>query len=626
MRVALLPLPLLLACSDYAFVGAKDAEQGAPPQDSAPPEDSAPPDTDAPVPSCPTEARPSGAVAVDDACIASPTVGSFSPVIEWQWSSNPSHSGYAQNMATPAVGRLRDTNGDGIIGEGDVPDVVFTSYTGGAYSSAGTLTAAAGDGIGTRWSVMAPGGQAIYGAGGVALGDLDGDGTVEVCAAGVSAAVVCVNGVDGSLRWAAGAEPYPYGAPALADIDGDGLSEVIFGRQVFNHDGSLRWIGAGGLGGAAMSFAVDWDGDPGLEIVAGSTVYDTDGAILWSDGRADGVPAVADVDGDGRPEMIRVGGGLVRVSGQDGAVWWEVALPGGGNGGAPVVADLDGDGLIEIGVAALSLYTVFEHDGAIKWSRPTEDDSSSITGASVFDFEGDGDAELVYADEHNLYVYDGATGDVLLVHDGHASGTLFEYPVIADVDGDGATEIVVSSNNMWWAGWTGITVIGDADNSWAPARPIWNQFAYHITNIEDDGGVPVSPAPNWASWNTFRAGGTVLGPGHWRPNLRLGPPELCLDTCGAGTVSLWVPVENDGLIPAGADTTLELRLGSPGRAPFATHPVGAVSAGEQRWIGPLVLTEAEWSEELFLRVDGLNLVDECDEADNVQSAGAWPCP
>jgi hypothetical protein len=51
-----------------------------------------------------------------------------------------------------------------------------------------------------------------------------------------------------------------------------------------------------------------------------------------------------------------------------------------------------------------------------------------------------------------------------------------------------------------------------------------------------------------------------------------------------------------------------------------------VGAGEQRWVGPLVLGAADWSEELFLRVDGLNLVDECDEADNVQSAGPWPCP
>ena len=628
LRVERAMLLLLAGCSDYNFSKeqATNAE-GEPPEA----EDSGPPplddDSGAPPPTCPAEARADGLCSIDEACIAEPTVGLFEPVIEWQWANNAAFPGYHQNMSTPAVGRLRDTNGDGVVGEGDLPDVVFTSYLASAYSSAGALTVTAGDGSGDRWSVMAPGGEPLYGAGGVAIGDLDNDGQIEICAAGVNHAVVCLSGLDGGLRWAAGAETAPYGAPAIADLDGDGLAEVIFGRQVFEHDGSLRFVGAGGRGGSSLSFAADWDGDGRLEVIAGSSVYDATGAEVWTDGQPDGMPAVADLDGDGRPELIRSSGGLVRASGQDGAVIWQTAVPGGGSGGPPVVADLDGDGEVEVGVAGLSFFTVYETDGSIKWSRPTEDDSSSVTGASVFDFEGDGDAEIVYADEHNLMVYAGATGDLLLLHEGHASGTLYEYPVIADVDGDGATEIIVSSNNMWWEGWTGITVLGDATSSWAPARPIWNQFAYSITNIDDDSGVPTAVTPNWSSWNNFRAGGTVLGPSHWRPNLRLGAPELCLDTCEAGELSLWVPVENNGLVPTPAEPTLELRPGSPGAAPTLSLGLGPIPAGVVRWAGPLTLRAEDWGDgELYLRLDGRGRIDECDEADNVASLGAWPCP
>ena len=48
-------------------------------------------------------------------------------------------------MAAPAVGNLNDDNGDGVVGEGDIPDVVFASFSGSSYRSPGTLTAISGD-------------------------------------------------------------------------------------------------------------------------------------------------------------------------------------------------------------------------------------------------------------------------------------------------------------------------------------------------------------------------------------------------------------------------------------------------------------------------------------------------
>ena len=51
-----------------------------------------------------------------------------------------------------------------------------------------------------------------------------------------------------------------------------------------------------------------------------------------------------------------------------------------------------------------------------------------MTGSSVFDFEGDGAAEVVYADEETLWIFDGATGTIEMAWTEHGSGTRFEYP------------------------------------------------------------------------------------------------------------------------------------------------------------------------------------------------------
>ena len=54
---------------------------------------------------------------------------------------------------------------------------------------------------------------------------------------------------------------------------------------------------------------------------------------------------------------------------------------------------------------------------------------------------------------------------------------------IAVIDNDGQSEIVVINNNYAYGTKTGVTVYGDKDKSWRPARKIWNQHAYYITNM-----------------------------------------------------------------------------------------------------------------------------------------------
>ena len=68
-----------------------------------------------------------------------------------------------------------------------------------------------------------------------------------------------------------------------------------------------------------------------------------------------------------------------------------------------VARALDGDGRLEIGSVNEHVYTVVD-DGRVLWTVVVAEKSSGFTGSSVFAFEGDGAAEVVYRDEVRLRI------------------------------------------------------------------------------------------------------------------------------------------------------------------------------------------------------------------------------
>src|SRR2546427_9970678 len=91
------------------------------------------------------------------------------------------------------------------------------------------------------------------------------------------------------------------------------------------------------------------------------------------------------------------------------------SMAGTSAGGRANIADYDNDGLPEIGAGGYNRYFVIDVDTAThalsqKWVKNIVDGSEHTT-ASVFDFDCDGAAEVVYRDENNLFVWDGATGN-----------------------------------------------------------------------------------------------------------------------------------------------------------------------------------------------------------------------
>lgn len=601
MRATLLAASLLLAgCSDYGLTGQVDEDD----------------------PSACLDAPDTYVVGTDPDCANDPVIGQFDPTFLWSWSSNPSHPGYHQIMSAAVVGHATDDNADGAIDDLDTPDVVFTAFTGGSYRDPGALVVISGDDGHTHYSLTQVGGARPYGSSGVAIADL-GDG-VPVILVSSDQGLLAVDAPTGALRWIARVPTSIYGHASVADIDGDGLAEVIYGASVINADGTVRWTGSAGTGGGIyLSFAADLDGDGLAEIIAGNTVYEHDGTVRWTEG-LDGFPAIGDLDGDGTPEIVTLVDGQIVVREVDGTLRWTFELDDG-RGGPPTVADFDGDGLPDIGVASAEFYRVVRHDGTLLWRNPVQDRSSARTGSSVFDFEGDGAAEVVYADEIALYVWDGATGTEQLHWSGHTSGTLFEYPIVVDVNGDGASEIVVPSNNYSREGATGITVIGDSEGTWAPARKVWNQHAWHITNARDDGSIPPGAPGNWHDWNSFRAGNSETARGLALPDLVVFNPQACTQRClTADLAEIWIRVENRGEAPAGPFWVTALREGeNVDHSRFRSEGLAAGSVG---WYGPLELHQSDLDAGgVQLIADHAGQVDECSTGNNHTWIRTWPC-
>jgi len=168
---------------------------------------------------------------------------------------------------------------------------------------------------------------------------------------------------------------------------------------------------------------------------------------------------------------------------------------------------------------------------------------------------------VVYNDEVTLRVYSGPTGEVLFSTP-NGSGTLFEYPVVADVDGDNNAEIVVAANDYAYGGHHGIRVFGDALDHWVSTRRIWNQHTYHITNIHVDGTIPKGEVPSWKAHNTYRCNLQM----EYDP---LSSPDPTLDAWPVDTLMcpehllLTILVRNTGTLPVPAGLEVGFYVGPP---------------------------------------------------------------
>ncbi|MBQ9817609.1 MAG: VCBS repeat-containing protein, partial [Proteobacteria bacterium] len=439
----------------------------------------------------------------------------------------------------------------------------------------------------------------------LALADFDGDGYMEIVVYNDSRPVI--------YKWDAGSSSHKpttpnlslgigrmFGTFSIHDLDNDGVPEIIGTNGTIVHaDGTVlssQSIVNGDLVSPALG---DLNGDGNVEFITNGAVYrwmpasngwtmlstfDAASArkqIAYADfGTPGSNPSQFDFQHlDGKAEIVLGGIGFLQVwaiFGADGSVLpspqsiMRQQFVSGGYAYPPAVGDFNGDKKPEIGIASRSTFGVYDPKckeavpGKCKapniiWESPTQD-LSGFAGASAFDFDGDGKIEIVYGDECFTRVYDGLTGEVLF-SSYRNSATVIEYPVIADVDEDGSTEIVIVSDHYacgknvdnshrgvkceddsdcysrscvgglcrctddTQCNWQtindevfkqyscleplagdagggnvcravqgkkmpGVTILRDRLDRWVSSRTVWNQHAYNITNVNDDGTIP----------------------------------------------------------------------------------------------------------------------------------------
>jgi hypothetical protein len=629
--VHLLPF-LLAACSEYDL-----SEQVSDPQggDDTAPRDTAPAEDD-PL-DCSVTLAEAAEVPIDKGCEVAVVnvVDPWAVQIEWQWTGLSTDSDLDQVMMLPVVGNLNDDDGDGLITEADIPDIVAIAFDGAEGWTAENVTGIAAPATlvllesstgAEQWSL--PG---FYWKGGPAIADVTGDGVAEIIAFDAERHVVAVSGT-GEIIWTSDVVvDYTYPHVNVADLDADGSPEVLADTLVLD----------GATGALEQSFTVplelmarmpaagDLDLDGFQELIIGSTLYSHDGTPRWTSdivGTYGHWVAILDADDDLYGEVAMIGNGELAIYDTDGTILSRSAA-GTDQPGPPCVADFDGDGEAEIGWASGSQFNLYELDGSVLWTRAITDETG-LAGCSGYDVDGDGAYEVFYADENTFFIFDGASGLTNFSITGHASGTIFEYPIIADVDNDNSAEVVMVSNNFRHdgIGWAGVTVLGHAEDGWAASGPTWNVHDFAVTNVEQDGTVPRLPEPSWQVYNAYRS----------RPAVDAIAVDLyaeVTDVCYAGcapddVVRVAVQVFNQGATRARAGLPVSLfRRDGPSLSAIGLAYTDDVIEPGVGLPGIEMEVRAGWLEGadgIEVRADdlgaGFGFIGECDEWNN---GGQW---
>jgi hypothetical protein len=347
----------------------------------------------------------------------------------------------------------------------------------------------------------------------------------------------------------------------LADLDGDGLGEVVFSSEpcaiwscdegqirVWNHRGEMRTgFPVEVVGGAFFAPSVgDLDGDGMQEIVqvtidedlvARIVVVEPDGRIRQGFPVVAGVASIgdgatlADLDFDGRLEIVYASDYAVHVFDDDGAEWggqgWPFALNTSSHG-TIAIGDVDNDRAPELFVTEMDRMHLLEADGSEHDGWPVEIPDvrfDPISTAALADLDGDEHLEIVIAawTPADAWGYDADTLVYVFHHDGsvmegwpqrpedalppipaeepggdpvprHVWSFTPSPPVVTDLEGDGAPDIVFGSGTTAVASVIpvqSVVVAWDAAGQLKPGFPFisedWSFGISMVTAVDADG-------------------------------------------------------------------------------------------------------------------------------------------
>ncbi len=380
-----------------------------------------------------------------------------------------------------------------------------------------------------------------------AIADIDGNGSLEVVVASFDGYIYVFES-DGSVygnfpvelnrdlaeptdehhRFDSGV----FASPVVTDLDGDGMLEIIVGAMdghlyVWEPDGSMR-------PGFPVFLGLSDQTDFG-RIMSTPTVGDIDGdgspdLVMGVNQNMDNMGTVYAVHADGNDHA---GGPFLT-----GFPIRMLSLPvlpviGTGIPNAPAMADVDGDGLPEIGVAGIaSPVSLYDGDGSKILSmdnRPFGPDSDSedeptqvlITNTTFADLDNNGVVDVIQGTAGLKAAESMASGGTRVDYDSHVSAwntetgeflpawprrvddwQFFHDPTVADIDADGWPEVLTTSAGYYVHAWN---AEGQEPAGWPKFTGQWAIAAPAVGDIDGDGllEVVVNTRSGWLyAWNT----------------------------------------------------------------------------------------------------------------------------
>jgi len=404
-----------------------------------------------------------------------------------------------ETTSSPAVGD--------IDGDGNLDIVVGDKYVYAWHANGVELTD--GDSNPLTWGLLST--QGLTFVGHVALARIDGSKGLDIVAPSRDTKQMFVFKYNGTVLagWPRSTENTIRAGAAVGDLNNDNSFEIVGIDElgvlyVWKKDGTEYRDGDSNpltqgvfarLTGCTLNYSVpalaDIDNDGKDEIIVGTQgdqlfAFNDDGSqvpgfpvALSSD--IAGSPAVGDVDNDGQLDIVvNIKDGNVRAIKKDGTNLWTRLLVVNPNffGPSPAIGDVNGDGKLETFIPTYDgkLYGL-TYTGTNLAGFPTTYSTTTYTESSpvIADIDGDGLRDILIGSEEKTIWAWNRNGTVLAGFPLTTSDAMRSVPTVTDIDKDGKVDLVAS-------GWDKNVYVWDFNSTWNAANAPWPRFHANLHN------------------------------------------------------------------------------------------------------------------------------------------------